>query len=197
MHCIILPFINLAAAIPLANLLFDEDPDLNLETSVASTDLFDVYADSDLFPEVENAPDFLLADTGFCLSDDDDNDDDDFLLTRKIRRRDSCPSTGSADPTLQIPTFNLAPPSFRNNEHERLKRLQQLFGADSFDTPKNYDGSDACPEETTFGSMIPVCDSGNWADALRQPGGDYTLLFVRPCSVPPFIYSSSPISSSS
>lgn len=179
MHSIFLLFIHLAAAIPLVSLLLDENPDLILETSSASPDLFSVSADSDLFLEAENASDFFLADTNFCLSDDND----DFVSASKIRIRDSCPSTDS-DPMLLIPTLNQASPGLKLIERTRLNKL---FGVGSTARLKDGNGNDLCPFEMTFGSNIPVCDSGSWADAVREASGYYTLFHIRPCSFHPFI----------
>lgn len=177
MHFTFLLSAHLAAAIPLVDFLLDEIPDLSLQTSSASSDLFSVSADSDLFSEAENAADFLLTDTSFCLSDEND----DFLSTSKLRIRDSCLST-DPDASLTIPTFNQASPGLKVIERARLNKL---FRVGSPIRLKNIDGKDLCPLETTFGSMIPVCDSGSWADAVREAGGDYTLFHIRPCSFHP------------
>ena len=181
MHFTFLLVIHLAAAIPLVSLFLDEIPDLDLESSFASSDLFPASADSDLFSEAENAADFLSADTDFCLSDNDD----DFLSWSKIRIRDSCSST-AADPPLTIPTFNEASPGVPVIERTRLNKL---FGVGYTTTMKNSNGNNVCPFETTFGSMIPVCDSGSWADAVHEAGGHYTLFHIRPCSSHPFMSS--------
>lgn len=188
MHFTILLFVHFASAVPLVKFFLDENPDLTLETFSTNSDLFPVSTDSDLFFEAENAADLLFADNDFCLSDVNV----DFLSTSKIRIRDSCPST-SFDPILTIPTFNQASPGLKLIERTRLNKL---FGVGSTTKLKSSDGNDLCPFATPSGSTIPVCDSGSWADAIREAGGHYTLFHIRPCSFHPFLLSFLPSFSS-
>lgn len=111
---------------------------------------------------------------------DDNNNNNEFLSTiSKIRIRDSCPSANS-DPTTSLTLPMLDQFSVPDLKFIERKRLYNLFNVDKYTNLKDSEGDDVCPGATTFGSKIPVCDSGAWADANREAGGGYTLFHIRP-----------------
>lgn len=180
------------------SLLFNEDSNPipnDLDFSFTSPDLFSIPDTTTLDepnwlsltdvadPPFDNGANMLSFEEGdICLPPDDG-----VQLPSNIRARQSTCQPPHPDLRLELPTLDQLPSSSQTKKgvSNNLNRVFNVLTEPQSGLPSlgGGDSNDLCPDKFTFGSKIPVCDSGSWADTERPvlTSRHYTLYYIRIC----------------
>jgi hypothetical protein len=157
--------------------------------------LTDSSTDADLllsldYPDVTTSDDtdLFLAGNGPCHSDANLSQ---FDAYSKLRIRQACDTTEKPNPAPALPTLDEFP---TNSEDESIGVEELTTGFNIMKLQQSVtdeNGHDrTCPEDKTFFSKVPVCDSGKMTDTEGLRGVPYSTLYnVQPCSsIRPFYW---------
>lgn len=180
----LVPLAHLVDGGPLNSDLWDLGATSYPDANVAlSADLWstDSSTDADPFPwpgssdsTSEYDDDHLLAAKPSCHADADLTQ---FEPYSKLRARESCPA-GNPAPPLALPTLEKLGDPEEGSGSIGVGDLNRIFNVfPQTDTQQNEEADATCPSDRTFGSKVPVCDSGKMSDANSLAGFPYSTLY--------------------
>lgn len=148
--------------------------DLWSTDSSTDSDLFAWPGSSDFTSEYDD--DLLLAANPSCHAGADLTQ---FEPYSKLRARESCPA-GKPTPPLALPTLEqLGNPDDGSGSVglEDLNKDFRIIPAPQTGTQEDDDPDPTCPSDKTYGSKVPVCDSGKLTDSHKLAEFAYTTLY--------------------